>query len=79
MFHMQNIVGRKIRLARQRFQPRLTQAALSAKLQLDGWNIDRAGVGKIETGLRQVTDVELLKLAKALEITIAWLFDQEEK
>jgi len=78
MLRMQNIVGGKVRLARSRFTPRMTQAALATKLQLGGWNIDRAGVAKIEAGIRQVTDLEVVRLARALDVTAGWLFAEEE-
>ncbi|MCG3209291.1 MAG: hypothetical protein FOGNACKC_02912 [Anaerolineae bacterium] len=69
-------MGRRVKLARSQLKPRLTQAELAAKLQLDRWDIDRAGVAKIEIGIRQVTDIELLKLASALNVTAAWLLGE---
>ena len=54
----------------------MTQAQLAAKLQLDQWDIDRAGVAKIEIGIRQITDIELVKLAKALDVSAAWLLGE---
>jgi hypothetical protein len=56
---------------------RMTQVALATRLQLDDWDIARSGVAKIEIGLRQVTDIEAEKLAKALDVSIAWLFGEE--
>ncbi len=77
---MKNIVGKRVKQARLRSKPRITQADLAARLQMMGWEIDRAGVAKIEIGLRQVTDVEVDKLAKALKVSITWLFgDQNQK
>lgn len=72
-----NIVGPRVRAARRRLTPRLTQAALAVRLQVAGFNIDRAGVAKIECGYREVTDYELVALAKALGISAAWLLDEE--
>ncbi|MGE0540235.1 MAG: helix-turn-helix domain-containing protein [Dehalococcoidia bacterium] len=71
-----NIVGPRVREARRRITPRLTQAALAARLQVAGFNIDRAGIAKIECGYREVTDYELVALAKALAITATWLLDE---
>lgn len=73
MFPMRNIVGQRVRLARLRSKPRMTQAILATKLQLDGWDADRVMVAKIEIGLREVTDYELVMLAKALSVSVAWL------
>ena len=46
----------------------MTQADLARALQLKGLKIDRAGVAKIEGGYRQVSDVELVVIAEALEV-----------
>jgi transcriptional regulator with XRE-family HTH domain len=76
MFHMRNnIIGRKVRLARQDRTPPLTQEALATALQLEGWDISRSGIAKIELGMRQVTDVEVARLARALDVRIQWLFE----
>jgi transcriptional regulator with XRE-family HTH domain len=56
----------------------MTQAELAAKLQLDQWDIDRAGVAKIEIGIREVRDIELVKLAKALNVSASWLLGEED-
>ena len=74
---MRNIVGSRVKLARCRFKPRMTQEALAVKLQLEDWDIARSGIAKIEVGIRQVTDVEVAKLAKVLEVSIAWLFGEQ--
>lgn len=71
---MRNIVGGRVKEARLLFNPKLTQSDLAAKLQVLGWKIDRAGVAKIEAGLREVSDIEIVKLAKALNVSISWLF-----
>ncbi|MCP5532239.1 MAG: helix-turn-helix transcriptional regulator [Akkermansiaceae bacterium] len=62
--HHQNIVGSCVR--RFRIEADLSQDALAAKLQLQGWDISRAGISKIEARLRRVNDAELWMLAKAL-------------
>jgi transcriptional regulator with XRE-family HTH domain len=73
-----NVVGPQVKQARlTNKSSRITQDALAAKLQLMGWNIDRFGISKIERGERQVTDKELLLLAKALDVSAAWLLGEE--
>ena len=80
MFHMRNnIIGRRVKVARVRHKPRMTQKVLATKLQLEGWDLGRSGIAKIEMGLRRVTDIEVLKLAKALGVSVAWLFEDEEE
>ena len=72
-----NLIGEQIRLARQLHMPRLTQAELATRLQLDGCELNRNAIAKIEMGLRQVTDIEVAKIAKALDVSIEWLFSQK--
>jgi len=74
---MRNIVGKRVKLARQHHQPNITQAELAARLQLLEWQIDRGGVAKIEVGIRQVTDIEVVKLAKALRVSTGWLLGED--
>jgi transcriptional regulator with XRE-family HTH domain len=73
---MKNIIGSKVKEARNNQTPKITQADLAARLQLQGWQIDRSGVAKIEIGLRSVTDIEVKRLAEALDVSIAWLFGE---
>jgi transcriptional regulator with XRE-family HTH domain len=53
----------------------MTQLELAARLQLQGCDISRSGVAKIELGIRQVTDLELIKIAAVLEVPAQWLLD----
>ena len=64
--------------ARGKAQPPITQDELSKKLTKLGASIDRAGVAKIETGIRGVLDFELVALAKALEVKVTWLLGAKE-
>ena len=73
---MQNVTGRRIKQLRTARAPRMTQADLARSLQLRGLRIDRAGVAKIEGGFRQVSDVELLLIADALEVAPADLLPE---
>ena len=54
----------------------MTQEELAAALQLLDWDISRGGVAKIESGFRQVTDIELKKLTRALKVSISWLLEE---
>jgi transcriptional regulator with XRE-family HTH domain len=71
----QNLIGERVREARGKAKPPLTQEQLSAKLRKLGTSIDRAGIAKIETGVRGVLDIELVALAKALGVKVTWLLD----
>ena len=68
-----NIIGPRVRQARLRSRPRLTQQKLADGVASLGAHIDRAGIAKIEIGLRCVCDFEVLVLAKALNVSVPWL------
>jgi len=71
-----NIIGERVRLARERAKPVITQADLAARLQVEGLRIERVTISKIETGYREVTDVEAMAIAKALGVTVSWLLGE---
>jgi transcriptional regulator with XRE-family HTH domain len=74
----QNLVGERVKKARANSQPPLTQQELSKRLFKLGISIDRAGIAKIETGIRGVLDFELVALAKALNVEVLWLLGVKE-
>jgi len=72
-----NISGKRIRLARLKAKPPITQEQLVARLQVKGLaQIDQAKVSRIESGSRPVFDFEALALAKALGVSVAWLLGE---
>jgi transcriptional regulator with XRE-family HTH domain len=72
-----NIVGKRVRKARQVAKPKLSQDALSGRLAARGVTIDRAGIAKLENGSRYVSDFEVKALAAALKVSSAWLLGTE--
>lgn len=74
----QNLVGERVKEARGKEQPPVTQEELSKKLAKLGVTIDRAGVAKIEAGIRGVLDYEVVALAKALNVKVTWLLRLKE-
>jgi hypothetical protein len=72
----QNIVGPRVREARLKHKPPLTQDELSARLARLGVTIDRAGISKIESGARRVCDFELRALTKVLHLPVARLLEE---
>jgi transcriptional regulator with XRE-family HTH domain len=72
MAKAQNIIGAQVR--RLRNERDLTQEQLAARLQLLDLEISRAGLSKIEAGLRCVSDAELPAISEALKVEIADLF-----
>ena len=67
-----NIVGKNIGTIRRK--KRMTQQALSGKLELLGVYVCRGSVSRIEYGVRTVTDIELLAIAKVLGVSINDLY-----
>jgi len=65
-------------MARERAKPSVTQADLAARLQVEGLRLERVTISKIETGYREVTDVEAMAIAKALGVSISWLMGEGE-
>ena len=74
----QNLIGQRVKQARNAAEPPLTQAALSKKLAKLGVSIDRAGIAKIEADIRGVLDFELAAIAKALSVKVTWLLGIKE-
>ena len=75
--HRKNIVGLRVREARTK--AKFTQAKLAAELQLMGIRIDRSMVAKIESGIRPVSDIEIIAIAKVLGVSIHWFFEDSDK
>ncbi len=67
-----NLSGPQIR--RLRYSRDWSQSVLAARLQLLGWDIDRAGVAKIEAQLVHVDDYELLYFARVFNVSLLDLF-----
>jgi ribosomal protein L9 len=74
----QNLVGQRVKEARGASHPPVTQEELSKRLSKQGVSIDRAGIAKIETGIRGVLDYEVVALAKALDVSSEWLLSGKE-
>ena len=68
-----------MQLARKRARPPITQVDLAARLQVQGIRLERATISKIETGYREVTDVEAVAIAHALGVTVGWLLSEGEE
>ena len=72
-----NISGDYIHQARTTM--RLSQADLAARMQVNGVNIEREAISKIETRDRFVTDYELMVFAKVLGVSMEWLTGQTHR
>jgi hypothetical protein len=72
-FKKGNIVGPRVKHARRKHVPQLSQDALSGRLAARGVTIGRAGIAKVEAGHRAVSDYELVAFASALSVPLSWL------
>lgn len=66
-------IGNNIRTLREKAG--LTQEMLSAKLQINGCDITRSAVAKIEVGQRHLYPDEIIILKKTLNTTYDDIFD----
>jgi len=73
-----NVVGAKVREARKKAKPPITQKDLAARLEVLGLEIDQAKISKIEQGIRPVFDYELAKIAEALKVSVEWLLGADK-
>ena len=68
-----NIIGERLKEARQQFNPPLTQDQLAGRLAKAGIQMDRVALAKVEGGLRCAFDFEVKALASVLKIDANWL------
>jgi transcriptional regulator with XRE-family HTH domain len=61
-----NAIGERVRALRK--SGKLTQEMLAAKCSILGWGIDRQIVAHIESGAREVSDLELRVFCIALKV-----------
>ena len=66
-----NICGKRVKETRQKLK--LSQENLAAKLQIEGVNIERDSVSRIEIGTRFVADYELFALCRVLNVSPEYL------
>jgi HTH-type transcriptional regulator, cell division transcriptional repressor len=68
-----NIIGERVREARHRCDPPLTQDQLAGRLAREGVQLDRVALAKVEGGLRSAFDFEVKGLAAVLKVDANWL------
>ncbi|MCI6997653.1 MAG: helix-turn-helix domain-containing protein [Eubacterium sp.] len=65
------------RLIELRRQHKMSQRALAYQLQLNGYDMDKNVITRIETNKRYVTDLELKALCDIFQVSYAYLIDGE--
>lgn len=71
-----NVIGSRVRQARRMSSPQVSQVDLVARLQVLGLKIEQSAISKIENGQRPVLDTEVALIAKALDVSVAWLLGE---
>lgn len=70
-----NISGQRIREARIKLH--WSQKALAVRLKLEGVELERDSISRIEIGTRFVADYEIKMLTKVLNTSVTWLLGIE--
>ena len=70
-----NLCGSRVAFYRKKMGK--SQRELADLLQLLGLDVDKNAIQRIEAGKRFVTDIELMHLTKALNVTYQQLLDEE--
>jgi len=71
-----NIIGTRVREARLKHKPSVSQDDLAGKLAGQGILMDRTAVSRIENRSRYAMDYEAAAIARALKVSVAWLFGE---
>ena len=70
-----NLCGKKVKVFRKALNGNISQNGLSNLLQIEGIDVDKNAIQRIESGERFVTDIELKALAKVLNVSYSDLLD----
>lgn len=70
---IESAVGNNIRILRER--KKFTQEILAAKLQVNGCDITRSAVAKIEVGQRHIYPDEIILIKQILGVTYDEIFN----
>ena len=71
-----NEIGGRIRAARLRCKPPVSQEDLAGRLAARGVLLDRSAISRIESRARYVMDYEISAIAAALRTSVASLFGE---
>lgn len=73
-----NLIGKQVRQARSKCKPAVSQDDLAGRLAANGILLDRSAISRIENQSRYVMDYEAVAIARALKVSIAWLFNESD-
>ena len=72
-----NLVG--VNIAKMRKQLHISQREVSDRLQINGRDIDKNAVQRIESGQRFITDIELVHLARLFSVSVSDLYENTDE
>ena len=70
-----NIAGSNIASLRKASEPKLSQRGLADRMQLEGVDLDKNAIQRIDSGQRFVTDIELKVFARIFHVSCEDLLD----
>jgi transcriptional regulator with XRE-family HTH domain len=73
-----NLVGGRVRQARLKSNPAVSQDDLAGRLSAQGVSLDRTAISRIENQSRYAMDYEVIAIARALKVEVAWLFGEQK-
>ena len=73
-----NIAGSNIALLRKAATPKMSQRLLADKVQLEGLDLDKNAIQRIESGQRFVTDIELKVFARIFQVSYEDLLSEHK-
>lgn len=71
-----NLCGTRIREYRERLPEKPSQREFADMLQIEGLDVDKNAIQRIECGKRFVTDIELKAIAHVLNVSYQDLLDE---
>ena len=71
-----NQIGARVRQARLRCSPPVSQEDLAGRLAAKGVTIDRSAISRIENRTRYLMDYEISAIARSLKVSVGWLFGE---
>ena len=71
-----NIVGKRIRQARLKCVPPVSQDDLAGRLAAVGIVVDQTAISRMENQSRYLMDYEVAAVARCLKVSVAWLYGE---
>jgi hypothetical protein len=71
-----NVTGKRIREARLKCQPPVSQDDLAGKMAARGIVLDQTAISRIENQSRYLMDYEIAALARCFKVSVGWLFGE---